>query len=273
MSTRPDDDDLIAAVRGITVTDPLPPTDPAALATRGRRGLRRRRLLAGAGSTAAVAAIAASTTLLPSLNSAETPPVAGTPSTTATSAKATKPAVSGDAALLNRCGVAVRRDLSGWRIVAKAEEKDYLISVAALAPSGKQAATCYLAGRKLPGEIPSAWNTVSGVSAPPKDVETQSYEKSGTVYTVPRHMFETGAVTCGQPGHTECVGFLFNEIGRLPVAAARIHAVASNGRAIDVPVKEGWYAVAWGDGNRDGMHPVDWKVYDAKGKLLGSKPR
>lgn len=91
MTSQLSDDDLAGALRGLDPRDPLPPIDSATLITRGHRGIRRRRILAGTGSAALVAAIAVSASLLPNLNSARTPPVATSPSATATSAAVRTP--------------------------------------------------------------------------------------------------------------------------------------------------------------------------------------
>jgi hypothetical protein len=264
MSKQLSDDALAAAVRGITVTDPLPDVDAAALATRGRRGVRRRRILSAAGLGITVAAVAAAATAVPlALGGHDSSPgPASGPSTKAVPTRAP----TGDALLLKQCGAKVRADLTGWRIMAKAVEPGYLTTVLALDRAGKRTAECYLAGPRLPWDIPSGWNRIWAAKAPQTDVEEVHIPQRGDI---PRHMFEQGTETCAADRLSGCVGFLFYETGRLPQNAARIHAVAANGRGVDVPVVDGWYAVAWGDREPRGMRPVRWTVYDARGKVLG----
>lgn len=90
MTQKLNDDDLAEALRRLEPGDPLPAVDPVALVTRGRRGIRRRRILTSTGTAVLVAAVAVSATLLPDLNSAETPPVAVSPSTTPASSAAVR---------------------------------------------------------------------------------------------------------------------------------------------------------------------------------------
>jgi hypothetical protein len=258
------DDALAAAVRGISVTDPLPDVDAAALASRGRRGVRRRRVLSVAGLGITVAAVVAASTAVPlALGDHASGP--GPASGSGTKAIPT-PAPSGDALLLRQCAAEVRADLTGWRIVAKAVEPGYLTTVLALDRAGKRTAECYLAGPRLPWDVPSDWNRIWAAKAPQPSVEKIHSPQRGDI---PRHIFEQGTETCAADRLSGCVGFLFYETGRLPQKAARIHAVAANGRSVDVAVVDGWYAVAWGDREPRGMRPVRWTVYDARGKVLG----
>lgn len=268
MSTLLNDDELVAAVRGITVSDPLPDVDPVALAARGGRGLRRRRALSMAGLGVVAAAVAVAAGAVPIALGGDRPEPAGPPVTASTPSAPSTPIVtpSGDAALLGQCGTQVRTDLTGWRIAAKDVELGYLTVVLAVDPAGRHSATCHLPGPKLPFGIPSSWNAVGQVTPPPAEV---GYVET-RIGRIPRHMFEQGTETCPGPTLSKCVGFLFYETGRLPLKAARIHAVAANGRATDIPVVNGWFAVSWGDRNPEGMTPVTWTVYDAHGKVLGS---
>lgn len=269
MSTLLNDDELAAAVRGIAVSDPLPDVDPTKLTARGRRGLRRRRVasITAAGTLTAAAAVTAAT-LPPLLGGDDAAPL-GQPTTSP--AKSPAPhkssAVSAaDAALLKRCGGLVGTDLTGWQLVAKSTEPGYLTVLQALDPVGATVAFCNLAGPKLPFAIPAAWNG----TAPAQGRPLPSNMPSRPVPTE-RHLFEQGTETCGQ-GKPECAGFLFYETGRLPRNAARLHAVAEDGRTADFVVRDGWYAVAWADrGQRDGMGPVQWTIYDAHGKVLDRK--
>ncbi|QNE19488.1 hypothetical protein F1D05_18190 [Kribbella qitaiheensis] len=235
-----------------------------------RKGRRRRRLLSAAGVAGGIAVVAVSASLLPNLNGSAEPPASGPPnaatqpSTTPTARHPVfdDPQVD-DATLLRGCtaklatpngGGSANVNLTGWRVVVRTTLPKIGTLLVAAAPDGKGFATCDLYRRS----VPAGWGQSSTTHVWPKDF----------VPTVMSPNLLSSGLNCStETGPRLCKGFLIVNADRVPKQVVKIHVDAKNGHTLDVPVKDGWYAVMWATGPNGLVAPA-YRAYDAAGKLV-----
>jgi hypothetical protein len=139
-------------------------------------------------------------------------------------------------------------DLTGWRIVVRATLPNVGTTFAALSQKGDRVAYC---------EVDEKGGVGPG---------TNAYRVAPAPTTLPRHLFSaSGGYSLGVRG------WMYREVGRVPTRIARLHVEAPNGRSVDVPVRDGWYAIMWSDGDPNGQPPAKYTAYDANGKVVGRR--
>jgi hypothetical protein len=176
-----------------------------------------------------------------------------------------------DAGLVRRCSTIFWHDMTGWRVLARQVEPDIAATVVAMSPSGKFVLHCVLTGRSLREDVyraPGGYPRISGVQQPPA-----SFSYYGLDTPTGTYILDPAVQTCGRAG-VRCVGQLFYESGRMPLNVARLVATTAEGRTFEIPVKDGWFAAAFGSGMRaDHGEPLAHgrlTAYDANGRVLGT---
>lgn len=148
----------------------------------------------------------------------------------------------------------ITTDLSGWRITARSSLPDVGTVFTALSPNGDMAAFCDI---DPPGS--------SGESLQ-SEVRLTSPDGKRTLYAKPHlseHILESGS-QCD----SHCTGWLHRESGRLPAKVVRLHVASPNGKSVDVPVKNGYWALIWANGDPQRRPDVTVTAYDADGKVV-----
>lgn len=158
-----------------------------------------------------------------------------------------------DQTLLRACSARTNGlSLAGWRIVARESLARIGTRLVAISPDAGRGVQC---GVPAPGSgtglLPSS---AVQVGKPPKALGP--------------HHFEIG----GQCSVGSCTGWLYDEAGRVPAKVVRMRLTASNGRTHDVPVKDGWFAVLWADGQPGGQPSGRFTAYDAAGNVVPISP-
>lgn len=170
------------------------------------------------------------------------------PSAALIAAAAADPLPADDARRLRNCAVKVWHNLTGWRLVAKDTQPGVGTNLVALSPSGKFVLHCTLTAR---GQSLMDIGSIRPISGSPPGRMTQPPI--------------AGHQTCGGP--QACIGYLYSEAGQVARYVARIRLTASNGRTHDITVNDGWYALAWANGDPEDVE-LTVTEYDAAGRVL-----
>jgi hypothetical protein len=158
-----------------------------------------------------------------------------------------------DKTMLRACAAGLEgRNLAGWRIVVRQSLAGIGTRFVAISPDGARGADC---GVPAPG-------AGTGLLRP------RQFQVGRPPQVLGPHHFETG----GQCNAGTCTGWLYDEAGRVPVKVVRMRLTAGNGVTHDVPVKDGWFAILWADGQPGGQPTGRFTAYDAAGKVVPISP-
>jgi len=272
-----DDQEIGAELRRLASADPLSPISSSALLARGRRGRLRRKLISSGGVVAAVSAVALTATLLPHPGQGPGQAVAGSSGSTSAESPARRVAppsqnvapTADTAAVLKACSVKlaaikkgrqssplpVTTDLTGWRMLVRSIQPKVGTAFVATSPDGKLVARCVLYAPGVPAGYDKASNTWAHAARP-------------SPRTLTEYLFGAGS-QCAPD--LACTGFLNADTGEVPRNVVRIRLEAAGGRSVDVPVRDGWFAVMWANGGKAEM-PGRFTAYDASGKVVKPDP-
>jgi hypothetical protein len=153
----------------------------------------------------------------------------------------------------------IATDLTGWRIVARSSLPKVGTTFVALSPTADKVAYCDI-------DVPGA----KAESALGSEVRLTSPDGKRTPYSKPHlseHILETGS-QC----NAQCTGWLHRESGRLPSKVVRLHVASPHGKSVDVPVKDGYWALVWANGDPQRRLAVNVTAYDAEGKVVRPDP-
>lgn len=283
-----DDDDVRAELVRMTEGDPLAPIDGERLADRGQRSRRRRLLGAGSASLAVAAAIVTVVALSPlqagngaaagggaepagSTGTASGPGAVRT-SSQATAVPPTQAAPDADGpTVLRACSANLKirkarqdpsappphmpfaTDLTGWRITARSVLANVGTVFAAVSPDGKLSADCRVYKPGSPGN---------------EGLRSQVYTMGPDAPSVDPQLFAAGQ-TCD----TQCDGWMVEDVGRTfqKVAKFRVESKTS-GKAVEVPVNHGWYALIWANGDPRKQPDLKVTAYDSEGTVIPADP-
>lgn len=168
-----------------------------------------------------------------------------------------------DAGLLRRCSTIFWHDFSGWRVTARQVEPGVAASLVATSPSGKLAVRCVVTD-------PSLRTSATGLYSGP----LWRSMISGTRVEQRLDLFGVGLAGGGTWSCAgDCAGWLFKSAGRLPANVAKLVVRTPQGRTVETPVHDGWYALAFAhrdrsEQKRSGTGTLT--AHDAGGKKLGS---
>lgn len=164
------------------------------------------------------------------------------------------PMPSTEAGQLRNCSVQFWSDLTKWRVIARETAAATGTTLVALSPSGKTAVECTLAptwsDNATPlGSGPGLWP----VAKRGQDLFDKNFDFAG-----------------GQSCATirPCPGWAYLGTGRVSSNIAKITIEPVGGGKHDVPVVDGWYAVAWLNGDKQGRPEAKLTAYDKQGKVL-----
>lgn len=148
------------------------------------------------------------------------------------------PVPADEAAMLRNCSVIMWHDITDWRVLASERIPGAQVSMVAMSPSNRFIASCYL----QPGAYRNQWsNWTDGITTP------ESYGQLPV-----RRIAEDGSWDC--PGANKgCLGWKYQGAGRVDPRIVKLRITARNGNTHEVPVRNGWFAVAWGDGDPNGQ--------------------
>jgi hypothetical protein len=76
-----------------------------------------------------------------------------------------------------------------------------------------------------------------------------------------------GFQTCSDPTR-KCAGWVYPVGGRVDPKITRIRITAVNGKHHEVMVKNGWFALYWGDGDSKGVPGATVTAYDRNGAVV-----
>ncbi|WP_427886692.1 hypothetical protein ACQHIV_28255 [Kribbella sp. GL6] len=156
-----------------------------------------------------------------------------------------------EAGQLRNCSVQFWSDLTKWKVVARETQPGAGASLIALSPSGRLVAECQLRTKWTPAaESGSGIYPVATLTPQPFD---QNFDLPG-----------------GQQCATikPCPGWAYLDSGRVASNIARIRIEPVAGGKHDIPVTDGWYAVAWLNGNKQGLPDAKLTAYDKHGNVL-----
>lgn len=164
------------------------------------------------------------------------------------------PQPSTEAAQLRNCSVLFWSDLSRWRVMASETAAGHSTTLLAISPSGRKVVSCNL-GPEL-GDNAAALGSGPGIF-PVELTERRPFDE---------HFLTSGGQVCRTGG---CRGWLYQDSGRVAsnIAKIRIEPVRG-GKVHDVPVRDGWFAVSWINGDPQGTASAKLTAYDKAGKVL-----
>ena len=168
-----------------------------------------------------------------------------------------------DAGLLRRCSTIFWHDFSGWQVRARQVEPGVAATMVATSPSGKLAVKCVVTARSLrdgPTGLYRAplWMPMIGGTLAPAQLGLLRAGLGGG-----------GTWSCAD----DCAGWLFKSAGRLPSNVAKLVASTPQDRTVEIPVHQGWYALAFAHRDRSEQQQSGkgkLTAYSADGKVLGS---
>ncbi|MFI5711707.1 hypothetical protein [Kribbella sp. NPDC051620] len=167
-------------------------------------------------------------------------------------AAATDPVPAGAAAQLRNCSVVYWHDLTKWRVVTSDRVQGAAAVVVALSPSGRYSLTCRLSVGQVDPVVSKFQPTIKPVLNQPRRVLDQYFPSYGG--TCPPRV---------------CAGYFHRDGGRVDSTITRIRLKAENGRTHDIPVKDGWFALAWADATSNPTaRPLTVTEYGKSGETL-----
>lgn len=178
------------------------------------------------------------------------------PSATTVAAAKADPVPASQAGMLRNCSVLMWHDLTEWRVVASERVPGRQANVLAMSPSGRFVAMCSLS-------VPAYLYTEQHPNTAEGTFLTRSFAQQR-----PDLLASAGVQTCA-PALGPCVGWLYDSIGRVDPRITRIRLTAGNGKTHDLRVHDGWFALAWADGDPKGQPGGTVVAYDAKGNRIG----
>jgi hypothetical protein len=150
----------------------------------------------------------------------------------------------------------VTTDLTGWRMLVRSIQPKVGTAFVATSPDAKLVARCVL---YAPG-APSATSPAS---------DTWAHAARPSPRTLTEYLFGAGS-QCATG--LACTGFLYADTGEVPRNVVRIKLEAASGRSVDVPVRDGWFALMWANGGGKAEIPGRFTAYDASGKVVKPDP-
>jgi hypothetical protein len=162
-----------------------------------------------------------------------------------------------NAGLLRNCSIDLWHDLRSWQIVAKDAAPGLVTSLVALSPSGKYVAHCRSTADGSDGG--------SGAAIYPTHVDPGGRPVPSAMDQL---QYLGGQGTACPVFGARCTGWVAYESGRTDPKVAKLRFTSKNGRAHDVTVRDGWYALAWND-TAPGTGPGgQMTAYDKHGKVI-----
>lgn len=147
-----------------------------------------------------------------------------------------------DQSILRRCSAMVFHDLRRWKVLSKSIQQDAFGTAVAVSPSGKYVAHCYLG-------TASARKAAYGLSGQNQIIQqwpVPAKVDGGIGYAGIK--VESAFQTCKTAG-LPCEGWLYHSASRLPLEVAKL-TLEVGGKRTTVPVRQGWYALAWAAGSQ-----------------------
>ncbi|MDX6241494.1 MAG: hypothetical protein QOG10_6318 [Kribbellaceae bacterium] len=188
-----------------------------------------------------------------------TPTICSVPGDSKPSAAAIKlatsdPVPNSQTGMLHNCSVMFWHDFTDWKVVASERIDGVGASVLAQSPSGKYVVNCQLDAKALdPAKLGSG----------PEIIAVKDKQQ-----LVPAELTGmTGFQTCGDPTR-KCAGWVYPGGGRVDPRITRIRITAVNGKQHEVTVKNGWFALYWGDGDSKGVPGATVTAYDRNGAVV-----
>ena len=158
-----------------------------------------------------------------------------------------------EAGMLRNCSVLMWHDLTGWRVVTSERVPGLQLNMLAMSPSGRSIAMCKLKPGVYDEQVT---NTTEGIFS------AETYWETSL-----SHVGDYGYQTCTERS-LPCVGWMADNVGRVDSRIARIRLTARNGRTHDIAVHDGWFALAWGDGDGKGQPNARLEAFDAAGRRV-----
>lgn len=155
---------------------------------------------------------------------------------------------------LRNCSVLYWTDLTKWRILTSETSPGLATSLTAVSPSGRSVVSCALAPKWEDNANPfGSGPRLITVAARATDPFDDNFSFSG-----------------GQQGcrGTKCKGWLYVADGRLPANITRIRIEPIAGGHHDVKVVNGWYSIAWLNGDPQARPDSTMTAYDKHGNVL-----
>lgn len=146
-------------------------------------------------------------------------------------------------------------DLTGWTMTARSSLANVGTVFVALSPNADMAAQCDI---DPPGSRTE--------NAHRSEVRLTRPDGKRTLSIAPhlsKHILESGS-RCD----SHCTGWVHRESGRLPAKVVRLHVESPNGKSVNVPVKNGYWALIWANGDPQGRPDVTVTAYDDDGKVV-----
>lgn len=171
--------------------------------------------------------------------------------TKAAIAAATVDPVPADAAgQLRNCSVEYWHDVTKWRVITSDRVRGAGAVVVALSPSGRYSLTCRLSVGQVDTVVSKFQPTIKPTLNQKRRVLDQYFPSYGG--TCPSKL---------------CAGYYHRDGGRVASTITRIRLLAANGNLHDIPVKDGWFALAWADATST-SGPLTITEYDRSGTAL-----
>ena len=181
------------------------------------------------------------------------------PSAALIAAAAKDPVPTTTAGQLRNCSVQVWVDLTGWRVMAneRYQSKRFTSAmVVAVSPSGKKAVAC-------------------NMSPPPPEVSDPGVEGASTRFFTLDALDKDDPYLLPVKGSARADLFsaggsksTYTGWGRVASNAATVRLQMGSGPAHEVPVNDGWFAIAWAKPIEKGGDFGVVKAYDKNGKLV-----
>ncbi|MFC0627152.1 hypothetical protein [Kribbella deserti] len=168
-----------------------------------------------------------------------------------------------DQSVLRRCSAMTFQDLRRWKVLSKSIQANAFGAAVAVSPSGKYVAHCYFGS-------PAARKAAVGVGGKSQIVRqwpAPTRVDGGFGYAGVR--VEDAFQTCKVTG-LACEGWLYHSARRVPLPVAKL-TFEQGGRTTTVSVRQGWYALAWAPGDKDGpLKQLRVTAYRADGSVIKS---
>jgi hypothetical protein len=164
------------------------------------------------------------------------------------------PLPKSESGMLHNCSVMFWHDFSDWKVVASERLDGVGASVLAQSPSGKYVVNCELDAKNL-------GLNGSGVGSEIIAVGSALRQKPSELTGM------TGFQSCSDPTR-KCVGWVYPGGGRVDPRITRLRITAANGKSHELTVRNGWFALYWGDGDPKGVPGATVTAYDRNGAVV-----
>ncbi|MGZ0149413.1 hypothetical protein ACXJJ3_20280 [Kribbella sp. WER1] len=175
------------------------------------------------------------------------------PSAALVAAAQKDPMPATEAGQLRNCSVQFWTDLTKWKVVARETAPRAGANLVALSPSGRLAVQCGLSPKRDPAAPLGSGLGIYKIATRGRD-------------PLDRDFLMSGGELCATI--RPCPGWAYLRSGRVASNIARIRIEPVAGGKHDVTVTDGWYAVAWLNGDRQGRPDAKLTAYDKSGKVL-----